>query len=278
MLLTVCDRQSERESEALQLIKEHIKQFNLQKGKIKMKIVLIHGQNHKGSSYHIGRMLAEQLAESEISEFFLPKDLEHFCVGCFSCVKNEEKCPFYTEKKHIMDEVEKADLLIFTTPTYCMRASAPMKAFIDLTFTYWMSYKPRTCMFNKKAVVISTAAGTGMKTAIKDITNALFYWGVPYVKKYGIAVQAMAWEQVADKKKQRIKQDVERMARTVSSNKDIHVGFKTKFMFGIMRMMQNKGWGLLLKKKSIGKKMGGLMENVRGRNEEMLCKNQNYMR
>lgn len=29
MLLTMCDRQPERESEALQLIKEHIKQFNL---------------------------------------------------------------------------------------------------------------------------------------------------------------------------------------------------------------------------------------------------------
>lgn len=41
-----------------------------------MKILLIHGQNHKGSSYHIGRMLAEQFHEGEISEFFLPKDLK----------------------------------------------------------------------------------------------------------------------------------------------------------------------------------------------------------
>lgn len=48
-----------------------------------MNIVLIHGQNHKGSSYHIGRSLAEQFSESEISEFFLPKDLEHFCLGCY---------------------------------------------------------------------------------------------------------------------------------------------------------------------------------------------------
>ena len=133
-----------------------------------MNIVLIHGQNHKGSSYHSGRLLAEQFSKSEISEFFLPKDLEHFCLGCYNCIENEEKCPFYAEKKRIMDEVEKADLLIFTTPTYCMRASAPMKAFMDLTFTYWMVHKPRECMFAKKAVVISTAAGSGMKTAIKD--------------------------------------------------------------------------------------------------------------
>lgn len=208
-----------------------------------MKITLIHGQNHKGSSYHIGKILAEQFSESEISEFFLPKDLEHFCLGCYACIENEEKCPFYTEKKRIMDEIEKADLLIFTTPTYCMRASAPMKAFIDLTFTYWMPHKPRRCMFSKKAVVISTAAGSGMKSATKDVQNTLFYWGVPYIKEYGIALQAMSWEQVSDKKKDRIKQDMEKLARKLSNNRKIHVGFKTKFMFGIMRMMQIKGWG-----------------------------------
>ena len=59
-----------------------------------MKIVLIHGQNHKGSSYHIGRLLAEQFTESEVSEFFLPRDLEHFCIGCYNCIEDEEKCPF----------------------------------------------------------------------------------------------------------------------------------------------------------------------------------------
>lgn len=208
-----------------------------------MKIVMIHGQNHKGSSYHIGRMLAEQFPESKIIEFFMPKDLEHFCVGCYACIKDEKKCPFYVEKKRIMDEVERADLLIFTTPTYCMRASAPMKAFIDLTFTYWMPHKPRKSMFLKKAVVISTAAGNGMKSATKDIQNTLFYWGVPYVKEYSIAVQAMGWEQVSEKKKNRIKQDIEKLANKILKKEVPHVGIKTRFIFGIMRMMQNKGMG-----------------------------------
>ena len=52
-----------------------------------MKITIIHGQNHKGSSYHIGRILAEKLAgEQEITEFFLPRDLNHFCLGCCTCI------------------------------------------------------------------------------------------------------------------------------------------------------------------------------------------------
>lgn len=222
-----------------------------------MKIVLIHGQNHKGSTYHIGRMLAESFSQSEITEFFLPRDLEHFCTGCYSCIMNEESCPFYAEKKRIMDAVENVDLLIFTTPTYCMRASAPMKAFIDLTFTHWMSHRPRACMFSKKAVVISTAAGTGARSAVKDIKTALFYWGIPYIKEYGIAVQAMSWSGVSDEKKRRIERDIEKIARAVSSNKT-RVGFKTKFIFEVMRMMQMKGLGSSAEEKEYWQKKGWL--------------------
>lgn len=222
-----------------------------------MKIVLIHGQNHKGSTYQISRLLLEQFENSEVEEFFLPRDLEHFCVGCYNCVQDEEKCPFYNEKRNIMEAVEAADLLIFTTPTYCMRASAPMKAFIDFTFTYWMPHKPRKCMFSKKAVVISTAAGTGMKTAIKDISNTLFYWGVPYIREYGVAVQAMSWEQVADKKKSKIKTDIVKLANRIKRNK-VKVGFKTRFMFGIMRMMQLKDMGSSESEKEYWKEKGWL--------------------
>lgn len=204
-------------------------------------------------------MLAEKISgENEITEFFLPKDLNHFCLGCYSCIEDETKCPFYAEKKLVTDEIEKSDLLIFTTPTYCMRASAPMKAFIDLTFTYWMSHKPRKCMFSKKAVVISTAAGSGAKSAVKDIANALFYWGVPCVKKYPIAVQAMNWEQVSDKKRAKISGDIEKIANGISNNGKVRVGVKTKFMFGLMRMMQKKDWGASVKEKEYWQSNGWL--------------------
>lgn len=209
-----------------------------------MKIVMIHGQNHKGSSYNIGRMIANKIGgEEDIVEFFLPKDLNHFCLGCYACIDDDTKCPFYEEKNRIMSEVEAADLLIFTTPTYCMRASAPMKSFIDLTFNYWMVHRPRKCMFNKQAVVVSTAAGSGTKTAIKDITNTLLYWGVPSVMTYGISVQAMNWEGVVDNKKKKIEKDTEKIVHRILNTKCVKVGVKTKGLFMIMRMMQQKGWG-----------------------------------
>lgn len=88
-------------------------------------------ENHKGSSYNIGRMIAPKISSED-----------------------DTKCLFYEEKNRIMTEVESADVLIFTTLTYCMRAFASMKSFIDLTSTYWMSHRPKKCMFDKKAIVV----------------------------------------------------------------------------------------------------------------------------
>ena len=209
-----------------------------------MKIVMINGQNHKGSTYNIGRLLAKNIgSDKDIVEFFLPKDLNHFCLGCYTCIDDDTKCPFYEEKNRIMKEVEEADILIFTTPTYCLRASAPMKSFIDLTFNYWMSHRPRKCMFNKKAVVISTAAGSGAKKAVKDVSDALFYWGIPCIVEYGICIQAMNWDGVSEKKKQKIEKDTIRIAQRLSRKKSVKAGIKTKAIFSLMRMMQKADLG-----------------------------------
>ena len=224
-----------------------------------MKIVMINGQNHKGSTYNIGRMLAEKLgSDKDITEFFLPKDLNHFCLGCYTCIEDDTKCPFYEEKNRIMKEIEEADILIFTTPTYCLRASAPMKSFIDLTFNYWMSHRPRKCMFNKKAVVISTAAGSGAKKAVKDVSDALFYWGIPCIVEYGICIQAMNWDGVSEKKKQKIEKDTIRIAQRLSRKKCVKAGIKTKAIFSLMRMMQKADFGSGEADKSYWEKSGWL--------------------
>ena len=46
-----------------------------------MIITVINGQNHKGSTYNIGRILVGNLGGNEVHEFFLPRDLNHFCTG-----------------------------------------------------------------------------------------------------------------------------------------------------------------------------------------------------
>ncbi len=209
-----------------------------------MKIVMLNGQNHKGSTYHIGRMIVDKVSgENEIKEFFFPKDLNHFCAGCYKCIEDQTACPYYEEKKVIMDAVEEADLLVVTTPTYCMHVSAPLKSFFDMIFDYWMPHRPQKCMFSKRAVIVSTASGSSTKHAMKDVEDSLFNMGIPSITKYGLAVQAMNWEGVAPKKKAKIEKNTDRIATKLSSSKKPHVGIKTKFMFNMMGMMQKNGWG-----------------------------------
>ena len=208
-----------------------------------MKIVMLNGQNHRGSTYHIGRMIADKIeGENEIVEFFFPKDLNHFCIGCYKCIEDFSECPYYDEKKKIIDAIENADLLIVTTPTYCMHMSAPLKAFFDLTFDLWMSHRPLESMFKKKAVIVSTAAGTGIKSAMKDVEDCLFFLGVPKIYKCGMAVQAMNWDGVAADKKEKIGKMTDKLAAKLGRSSRTLVGIKTGFMFSMMGMMQKKGW------------------------------------
>jgi multimeric flavodoxin WrbA len=208
-----------------------------------MKINIIHGQNHKGSSYHTGRMLVDKIVEpKQITEFFLPRDLNHFCLGCYRCIEDDSACPFYAEKSVIVSAMEAADLLIFTTPTYCMAPSAPMKALIDLTFTMWMTHRPRESMFHKKAVVISTSAGSSTRGATKGIAQTLFFWGVPKSYRYGASVMAMNWDGVKAEKKAKIERDMEALARKLSKSTPPRVGLKTRFIFSMMAGMQKANW------------------------------------
>ncbi len=208
-----------------------------------MKIVMLNGQNHRGSSYHIGRAVIDRIeGNKEVTEFFFPKDLDHFCLGCYRCIEDAAACPFYEEKKVILDAMDGADLLVVTTPTYCMHVSAPLKAFIDLTFDLWMSHRPMASMFTKRALIVSTAAGTGTGSAMKDVQDALVYMGVPKIVNYGLAVQAMNWEGVDRKKKAKIERDAARIAKQLSTDKAPAVGIRTRFLFRMMGMLQKKGW------------------------------------
>ena len=226
------------------------------------KIVMLYGQNHKGSTYNIARMILEKIeGEKTVTEFFFPRDLNHFCQGCDSCIEDMKLCPFYEEKEKIIKAIDEADILIVATPTYCMHMSAPLKSFFDLTFDMWMPHKPMESMFSKKAVIVSTAAGAGTKSAIKDVKDCLFYMGVPYIIKYGINVQAMSFTGVSEKKKQKIDKDTSAIARKLSSDSKPHVGIATKFMFLMMRISNLKGLNSSVSETEYWREKGWLDKN-----------------
>ena len=224
-----------------------------------MKIVMIHGQNHKGSTYHMGRILAEKLAdETNITEFFLPRDMPHFCVGCYSCIEDEAKCPFWKEKRVMLEAMEQADLFIFTSPNYCLAPSGAMKSFLDFLFDCWMVHRPKEWMFQKRAVVLTASAGASCRKAIQPIKDSLFYWGVPYVKSYGLAVQAANWGMVKPERKAKIEKKLVRLAGEIDGSNPPRIGFKTKFIFNVMRMTHIKGWDSSPREKEYWEERGWL--------------------
>ena len=208
-----------------------------------MKIALINGQNHKGSTYHIGRMLAEKLAPpEEIEEVFLPRDMPEFCCGCINCiVKSEKLCPHYKYTKPITEIMDAADVLIFTTPVYVFHATGSIKALLDHYAYRWMVHRPETKMFSKQAVCIATAAGAGMKSACKDVKDSLFFWGVGKVYSYAVAVMSASWDDVNVKIKAKAEKRTDELAEKIKKRYGkVKPALKTKGLFYFMRFMQGK--------------------------------------
>lgn len=224
-----------------------------------MKIVCIHGQNHKGNTWHTAYELLKNInCEKEVTEFFLPRDLPHFCSGCCLCLQKRENCPYWSQKEPIMAAILQCDLLVITTPTYCMMPSAPLKSFFDLFFTNWLSHKPYGEMYGKRAVVISTAAGAGAKKATRPVANTLSYWGIPKVYQYGLAVNAKDWETMPEKKKTRLCGDMATLGHKLSTDKKPSIGLKTRFMFWLFAGMQKSSWGAAPEEREYWQQQGWL--------------------
>ena len=208
-----------------------------------MKIAVINGQNHKGSTYNLGKMLVEKFTGADVKEFFLPKDFSDFCIGCATCfMKDETKCPHYNKLKPITDAIDEADLLIFTSPVYVYHATGQMKTFLDHYGWRWLVHRPEEKMFKKQAVVIATAAGAGMKSTIKDIKHIMFFWGVAKTYKLGVAVRAISFDEIPKKRLEKIDNKLQRIAQKIKKTQgNAKPKITTRVVFSAMAMMNKKG-------------------------------------
>lgn len=206
------------------------------------KIVVLHGQMHKGNTYNITKLFLDNIADknTEIREFFMPKDTPSFCIGCFSCFeKGEEKCPHADEVQPVIKEINEADLLILESPCYVYGMSGQLKTFLDHLAYRWMAHRPYPKMFNKVGLVVSTAAGAGTKKVTRSLKDNLFHWGIPKIYRYGKNVGASSWETVKAEKKLKIEKEVKKISSQIEKQIGrAKPGLKTKTMFLIMRLGQ----------------------------------------
>lgn len=209
-----------------------------------MKVVAIHGAEHKGSTYNITQLFLKELniKDTELSEYFLPKDMPKFCCGCSNCfMKGEDFCPHDALIKPIKAAMDEADLLIFDSPVYVYHITGQLKTFLDHFGYRWMVHRPNSAMFKKVALVISTAAGAGMKSTNKDITDSLSFWGVGKIYTYGKAVAAINWQGVSDKNKRKIEVKVKKIATKIAKScNHVNPNIKVKLLFSVFRLAHKR--------------------------------------
>lgn len=184
-----------------------------------MKTVIIHGQSHEGSTCMTARQLAAKVG-GELQEFFLPRDFDEPCRGCFTCFNTElKKCPHYKKLEPLEKAILDADLIILESPVYVYHATGQMMSFLDHFGTWWVIHRPRPEMSRKQAVVISTAAGGGMKSTVKDMADSLEMWGVHRVYKIGVGVQAVKPDEIPERIMRKICRKTEQTAEKIRKNK-----------------------------------------------------------
>lgn len=205
-----------------------------------MRITVITGTEIKGCTYHIKEAFLEPLRQgNEITEFYLPRDLPHFCRGCKNCfLKSELLCPHAKYTMPIWNTVLDADLLVFASPVYALRTTAQMKALLDHLCVHWMVHRPDDRMFHKKAVILTNAIGVLNGGAQKDMETSLRWLGVPDIRKLGIGLlEGVIWDELSEKRRGIILSKTKKLAARYQNAAPARNGIKTGFLFALTRKM-----------------------------------------
>lgn len=207
-----------------------------------MKIVMIHGQGHKGVTYTMSQCVLNYLKEedTEVKEFFLTKDGPGFCVGCNNCfLKGEEYCPEASKVQPIMQAMEWADIIMLDTPNYCMEMSGAMKALLDHFAYRWVTHRPHPSMFQKVGITLSSSAGAPPNGTVKSLAKQLKWMCVPMVYSFPFVSNAMGIGDLSERKSREMEREAAKLAGKVKKAVNHkHVGGRIKLQFLLFRSMQ----------------------------------------
>lgn len=139
-----------------------------------MKLLAICGSPRKGNSYKALKEIGETLAHVDYEILHLSDLNFNLCKGCYSCVvKGEERCPLKDERDLVLEQMMKADGIIFASPVYSHMISAAMKNFFD-RFGY-LAHRPQ--FFDKFAMSMVSCSGYGAEEALKYMDKMLSVFG-----------------------------------------------------------------------------------------------------
>lgn len=210
-----------------------------------MRITVITGTGVKGCTWHIKELFLKLIRDEkhEITEFTLPNDFSHFCLGCKTCFnRSEEQCPHYADFKPIYQAMLEAELIVFAYPVYCMRAPGQVKALLDHLGFQWFAHRPDPKMFSKRAVILTNSIGAPNGPAQKDVKTSLNWMGVGSVKCYAFPLmEGVVWNELSQARRDKITRTCEKAAKhQLRMSAPTGLNLKGKIYFNMCRMMQRK--------------------------------------
>lgn len=201
-----------------------------------MKITIIYGTTRKSITYTYVKIILNQLnakIDSQLTEFFLPKDLPYFSNGYLLTL--EDTFPYFEEYiTPIMKALEESDFIILASPIYTCDESINMKLLLNILSYRWMPHREnRPSMSDKIGLVISINNGIGLYDTTKVMTNSLRFWGLKNIYKISNSESSMGLKTVDLETRRRINQEIHiKVNRILETNDDLdniipHKSFKS---------------------------------------------------
>lgn len=165
-----------------------------------LKVLLVNGGPHKDGCTNLAlEEVAKTLEKEDIKTeiIWLGNKPIGGCIGCNSCLKNDNKCFMDDEVNKFLEKAKEADGFVFGSPVHFAAASGTLTSFLDRVFY------GRGKLFSRKAYASVVSCRRGGATAAFDQINKYALMSNMYV------VGSSYWNQIHGTNKEEAAEDLE---------------------------------------------------------------------
>ncbi|BBE31423.1 flavodoxin family protein [Tepiditoga spiralis] len=192
-----------------------------------MKIIAINSSRRKGNTYRLLKNVFVELFKINIEvEIINLGDYNiHPCSGCELCIK-KDICPHKDDVENIINKLKNADGVIISSPVYIENVSGTLKTLFDRLCKWYH----RPTMIGKPVLIISTTAGSGLKSTMNYIEKVAVSWGMKPCGKIG--------RKISDKNLIKNK-EIKEFISTLKNNSRNKVTLNRAIRFQIQKVVAN---------------------------------------
>lgn len=177
-----------------------------------------HGKTAQTIKFLEEKLLAQGNKVDNIS--LMDYNIKH-CIGCFGCMRNNEKVPACVQKDDVNALFERmimADVIVYTSPIYSFDFCSLFKTFFDRQFSITQNYgtpNASSCLEGKDVLLLVACAGKAEENAM--IAYEVFDRGMKIAMKANIVGKYVLENDEAPDFIMRAKAIASQMAESIAS-------------------------------------------------------------